>query len=75
MIELAPVALHRMTFDDAVLYCQFLDYNGYRDWRLPTTVEFFAYSSTGLVASWFSDDDDHVKGPNTIYTVMPVRDI
>lgn len=36
MIEYAPIENHqKLNYTDSVLYCQFLDINGKRDWRLP----------------------------------------
>jgi hypothetical protein len=39
MIELAPITQNKMTYVEAILYCQFLVHLGHRDWRLPTTEE------------------------------------
>lgn len=36
MIEYAPIENHqRLNYTDSVLYCQFLDIDGKRDWRVP----------------------------------------
>ena len=54
-----------MTYDEAVLYCQFLDYDGYTNWRLPTRTEW-----NHDWWFWFQDRDE----TRTLY-VRPVRDI
>lgn len=77
-IKLAPRSENQMTYKEAVLYCQFLEYNGHRDWRLPTYAEFCQYimsgwnpNSSGLV--WFVNDKffDEINE----WYVNPVRDI
>jgi hypothetical protein len=40
MIEIAPKSTEvSCNWEAAELYCQFLDHNGYNDWRLPTMEE------------------------------------
>lgn len=67
MIEFAPRSSKLMTYDEAVLYCQFLDYNGHKDWRMATRTE---YNSIRELAGWYVGDTWGVK-----WYVVPVRDI
>ena len=76
MIELAPKSENHMTYGEALLYCQFLDYNGYRDWRLPTYDEYLCartimYASLEAPGWW---DGDTSAGGTINYRVQPVRD-
>ena len=66
MIELAPPS-KVMTYSEAILYCQFLEYNGYRDWRLPTRDEFGGNTN---IWGWFID-----RNTGQLWRVTPVRDI
>lgn len=70
MIEQAPGSRINLSYDEAVLYCQFLDYNGHQDWRLPTYKEW--KDSPGLVG-WYLDRDPTFN--LTAWMVIPVRDI
>lgn len=49
MIDFAQTSANVMRYDDALLYCQFLEYGGHRDWRLPTYKEFRAHAMDILV--------------------------
>lgn len=72
MIELAPILENEMTYNEAILYCQFLEYKGYSDWRLPTKDEYFAEDEivTGCWnTGWYNDA---MIGSRT---VCPVRDV
>ena len=67
MIEVAPPS-NAMSYDEALLYCQFLEHNGYSDWRMPTKQE------------WL--DNDNIIGWHTTIrlqhldrSVIPVRDV
>jgi hypothetical protein len=40
MIEFAPRSVDIMTYQEAVLYCLFLEYGGHKDWQLPTLEDF-----------------------------------
>lgn len=66
-IEIAPTA-PRMSFNEALLYCQFLEYRGYKDWRLPTFNECVELGSIG----WSTNDREDNKSK---HTVVPVRDV
>jgi hypothetical protein len=37
-----PVSQHNMTYNEALLYCQFYNHRGYNDWRMPTQKEIIA---------------------------------
>ena len=65
MIEVAPTA-PRMSFNEAILYCQFCDHGGLTDWRLPTFNECVELGISG----WYLNDP-----ANGQYTVVPVRDV
>ena len=41
MLAYAPPTIQRMSYDDAVLYCQFCNHDGYTDWRMPTRTEYY----------------------------------
>ena len=72
MIEVAPRSENRMTYEEAILYCQFLEYNGHSDWRLPTSAELLEHAST---RGW-SDNDRAYSGLQYVLDhVTPVRDI
>lgn len=72
MIEIAPVSENEVTYSEAVMYCQFLEYNGHRDWRMPTHDEFMATIALG--GSWYNTFNDSY--PNTHkQIVIPVRDV
>jgi hypothetical protein len=66
-LDFAPVTDEMMTYDEAVLYCQFLEYNGHTDWRLPTQNEWLL--NEPLRSSWFLN-----RGYQLLSTVAPVRD-
>lgn len=67
MLEFAPRSTKRMTYEEALLYCQFLEYDGYRDWRMLTIAE---YEKHGSLFDWYLNDP--VSG---IWCVVPVRDV
>jgi hypothetical protein len=69
MIEWAPRSKNIMTFDEAVLYCQFLDYGGHKDWRLPTKPEY--NSAEHIEGVWYATDTPHTFK----WYAWPVREI
>lgn len=71
MIAIAPKCKKLLSYDDAILYCQFLNYNGYTDWRLPTFAECKEYS-LGYDHWW---QVDMKFRPGLLAPVNPVRDI
>lgn len=78
MIELAPNPENKMTYEEALLYCQFLKYNGHSDWRMPTRSE---YRTITKLAGWYTDNGQSTQSDEypwnsvrEIWTVTPVRD-
>lgn len=69
MIEVALISEQEMTYDEAVLYCAFLDYNGHRDWRLPTRSE---YLDVIGISGWYVGRSSELVSK---WKVCPVRDI
>ena len=68
MIEHA-LRLKAVSFDIAWLYCACLYDNGYSDWRMPNSVE-----AEGK--GWYDSDVTWCdRYPNSIYTVLPVRNV
>ena len=67
-IEQAPPSINKMTYEEALLYCTFLDYRGQNDWRLPTEDEVDGNR-------WFVWNLDDKSNHNTIWSVVPVRAI
>lgn len=67
MIEVAPLYVNELTQAEALLYCAFLEYNGHKDWRLPTYLEYTELDDLGC---WHIDRTDKFK-----WYVKPVRDI
>jgi hypothetical protein len=55
MLEIAPISDEYFTYDNAVIYCQFLEHNGHRDWRMPTWPEHEEYS--GQLVGWWVESD------------------
>jgi hypothetical protein len=68
MLELAPEVKQYMTYDEALLYCQFLDHNDHKDWRIPTKAEHDEY---GIKACWHTERTDSFP----TWNVCPVRDV
>lgn len=71
MIELAPMSTERMTYDNAKLYILFYEYNGHRDWRLPTFTEWITQKD---VYGW-DDKEPSISDSQKRRFVTPVRDI
>lgn len=72
MLEAAPMSDQEMTYEEAILYCQFLKYNEHSDWRLPTKDEYFTEDEivTGCWnTGWYNDV---MTGRRT---VCPVREV
>jgi hypothetical protein len=69
-LEFAPKSSIFMRYDEAILYCQFLDYRGYKDWRLPTHDE---YNRITTLSGWCQDGPTAKKSATML--VSPVRDI
>ena len=71
-IQLAPP--HRVkTYDQAWLYCLLLDYEGYKDWRMPVLDEWRVSYDYDIKNASYCEELT-----NTYYTktcICPVRDI
>ena len=74
MIEIAPsdTTENEMTYEEAILFCSFLEYNDHRDWRLPTHEEWREHNLTG----WYiAREHGYVYDMLLKWWVCPVRDI
>lgn len=71
MIEFAPRSKNKLSYDEALLYCQFLDYDGHTDWRMPTKEEYHN-NSIIIPTNWHADDP---SGGDRKWRVVPVRDV
>ena len=69
-IEIAEVSDKNFTYEEAVMYCFFLEIDGKKGWRLPTEREYNSYNN---IWGWYQDDERQHK--LTIYRITPVRDI
>jgi hypothetical protein len=69
MIELALQTQQEITYDEAWLYCITLDYNGHKDWRLPTANE---YKSFQFTSAWHEGRFQVLQEYYVLY-VIPVR--
>jgi hypothetical protein len=67
MLEFAPQSANTMRYEEALLYCSFLDYNEHNDWRLPTYIEWSHHADIGWV--WYVGCNWDVQA-----LVRPVRD-
>ena len=69
-IEIAEVSDKNFTYEEAVMYCFFLEIDGKKGWRLPTEHEYNAYTN---IWGWYQDDErQHLLN---LYRITPVRDI
>ena len=75
MLDFAPHSRTRLTYDEAVLYCFFLDYKGHRDWRLPTEYEYSVYLTGSFC--WDTSDANYTDALNGVVNriTVPVRTI
>jgi hypothetical protein len=73
MIEFAPHSPY-MTYQEAVLYCKFLEHDGYTDWSMPTYNEYRCHTALG----WYVEfgERTNITG-NTVVKlrVNPVRTV
>ena len=69
MIEIAPRS-GLVLLEDAILYCQFLNYNGYNDWRIPTLAEWINYTQ---IHGWHNQYQSRYNRKNLSLVVYPVR--
>jgi hypothetical protein len=74
MIETAPKSVNRLTYDEAVLYCFMLEYNGKKGWRLPTEDEYDTghYIFDDFRIWW---ETNYSRANLGKWYVIPVRDI
>lgn len=61
-----------MTYDEALLYCQFCNEGGYTDWRMPTLKEFAAVKPQCRILTWYVDEQRYHNIGR--YSVSPVRE-
>ena len=66
MIEIAPSSENYMSYNEALLYCVFYNYNGYTDWRIPTRRE---WMNNSVLSGWYLNRRNDI-----VWHVMPVRD-
>jgi hypothetical protein len=75
MIEAAPITAIDMTYEEALLYCQFCDHGGHNDWRMPTNDE---YARLQLNGNWCWDTSDFGSVAHKVgstFPVIPVRSV
>ena len=69
-IEIAEVSDKNFTYDEAVIYCFFLQIDGKKGWRLPTEREYNSYNN---IWGWYQDDERNKNLHH--FRITPVRDI
>lgn len=75
MIELAPTSDKPMTYDEALMYCMFLEHSGKKGWRLPTVDEWLSEVHIDVFV-WRSHDESDVGVLiDTMMYVTPVRTV
>lgn len=82
-IQAAPKSVNRMTYDESILYCQFCDYDGYTNWRLPTMDEALELIDSPMWYQGSINDLVHLEKSNFVYLeksghlnfTRPVRDV
>jgi hypothetical protein len=70
MTEFAPMVFHQLTYNDAWMYCVTLEYDGHKDWRLPTFLE---WCNRNDLLGWY--ENATVQAATSVRAVCPVRDI
>jgi hypothetical protein len=76
MIEFATCSPCRLTYTEALIYCQFLEYNGHTNWRLPTydDLDVWAHTYNEEYHGWVNNDT--LKRISVLhFFVLPVRDV
>jgi hypothetical protein len=71
-IEIAEVSDKNFTYEEAIMYCFFLEIDGKKGWRLPTEQEYNSYNN---VWGWYQDDQRYKPGDLQHFRITPVRDI
>lgn len=72
MIEIASEIKDRVSYNEAWLYCLTLEYDGHKDWRLPSYSE---YEDHDLNNQYWYNDDVLQYDPDEYWTTIPVRDL
>jgi hypothetical protein len=67
MIEYGSIPDYAFSYDEAFLYCLTLDYNGHKDWRLPTPDE---YNDSSAIFCWYTTKSKSYSKQHC----LPVRD-
>lgn len=67
-LEIAPCSDQRLTYDEAIMYCFVLEFDG-KGWRLPTLNEYIVHYDR-LYACWHEGIEDKKEK----LRVIPVRD-
>jgi hypothetical protein len=68
-IQFAYKSKNLLTYDEALIYCQFFEHNGFRDWRMPTKQECLRKNLTG----WYLGRYSAHLSSNRTWWVCPVR--
>lgn len=68
--QAGTISSHRLSYDEAFLYCITSNENGYKDWRLPFEHESGSLSS---ILVWYKEDIG--KDTEHEFFAIPVRDI
>ena len=65
------------SYDEAWIYCLTLDYNGYKDWRMPTREEWGSSHDSDIRTKSYYQDFDFQYSETASYRtcISPVRDI
>ena len=66
-IEIAPTSENLLTYDEAMMYCFVLSFNGKDGWRMPTDREF---QNNCRIRGWYLNEQCPEPLP-----VTPVRDL
>jgi hypothetical protein len=73
MIVEAPMLKRWLSYDDAVLYCQFCNHDGYTDWRMPTHSEWL--NEMGATNCWHQERTISGIYHPVQWFVIPVRTV
>lgn len=64
----------KATWDDAWMYCLTLDYDGHKDWRMPTASETI-FEIISEVEVWVVENERYILDyPTATFSCYPVRD-
>ena len=67
MIGIGPIS-DCLTYNEAWLYCITLDYDGHKDWRMPTSIEYNDLPRKG----WYVE---RIMTYQVSMGVIPIRDV